>query len=299
MDSLHTIKKSNALRPFLYIIRRIFPRFLISAASRLRHVWLKATGQWNTAGSWCDQFPWCSPNTWSRIVEVYVTSDNPTVFEYGTGISTLHHLRELFTVGGKYIGVEHSPDWYSRVVQEVLSYCVKCGFRTRVDVNPIEPTRGHHHRARMETVFTVTVKGKDTVCCIRLCPPNTPQYDGDGSYEEFRDYVDALEERSTVVVVDGRARNECVFHAIRSGLINTGGLLVLFEAWRGIEGWMGHRALTGTSDYQPAVREMLALGGELVDGLGVDRWPGQVGRRSASSTSMTYPLEACFLRVIR
>ena len=96
-------------------------------------------------------------------------------------------------------------------------------------------------------------------------------------------------------MIDGRARKECVHHVLRSALLKNGGLVALFEAGRGIDGWMNSPALTGSYDYQPEVREMIAAGGEIVDGDGLDRWPTLNTRRTFSPAAFHYPTEACFL----
>lgn len=40
---------------------------------------------------------------------------------------------------------------------------------------------------------------------------------------------------------------------------------------------------------------MLALGGKLFDGSGLDSWPGLKQRRTMGANAFAYPAEACFL----
>jgi hypothetical protein len=98
-----------------------------------------------------------------------------------------------------------------------------------------------------------------------------------------------------VVIVDGKVRKACVNRVLDTDFLKSDGMLALFEAWRGMDGWMGRPALTGPSNYQLEVQRMLALGGELVDGIGLDRWPDLRHRRTMESTAYSYPAEACFL----
>ncbi len=85
-----------------------------------------------------------------------------------------------------------------------------------------------------------------------------------------------------MVIVDGRARKACIAcieRALDTNYLRPGGLLALFDAGRGQEGWLGYPTKTGTSDYQPVVQRILDLGGELIDGYGTDRCPRQKRRR--------------------
>ena len=120
---------------------------------------------------------------------------------------------------------------------------------------------------------------------------------GDRALEDFSEYVNAVDEPGDVVIVDGKARKACINHILDKNLVKPGGMCVLFEAWRGTENWMAEAQLTGSADYQPEVQRMLNLGGELVDGVGLDRWPGLRFRRTIGRTAFWYPLEACFLTI--
>lgn len=277
--------------------KKWIPRPLIKPAKKMRK-WV-----WNLTHLWAkedvpleEQFPWCSPDIWHRIVEFYMARPAPIIFEYGTGASTLHHLRNLLSVGGTYIGVEHHWEWYVEVVQAVLREAIRHDLRLQFDGGPVAMPPDFPVKAYDLTAHLRTETGKECTVHLKLRPPYNRTDDPDGTLEEFREYVYALQEKADVVIVDGRARKACVNYVLERGFLKPGGLLVLFEAGRGVDGWLGWPALRGTSNYQPEVQRMLALGGELLDGSGVDTWPGLKKRRTPASNAYAYPLEACFLR---
>lgn len=239
--------------------------------------------------AWDEDHPWASPNIWNRIVAFYSGRPQPVVFEYGTGVSTLHHIKNLLGSGGAYVGVEHEACVYLQAISEIYSFSLRnrhqltCSFSSGEDgvVLPV----------RSDIEFSITA-ANGAACAVRL------KYRArDMSHPESRwkTYVHALDEPCDVIIVDGRVRKDCVNHVIDSGFLKPGGMLALFEAWRGTEGWQGRPKLVGKSDYQPEVRRMLGLGGELADGDGLDGWPGLKKKRGTRSTSHSYPAEACFL----
>ncbi|MEW6406432.1 MAG: hypothetical protein AB1649_32000 [Chloroflexota bacterium] len=244
-----------------------------------------------------DQFPWCSPNVWQRVVDFYLARPSPVIFEYGTGASSLHHMRNLLAGGGTYIGVEHEMDWYAQVLHFVVCFGIRNGLTVKTTLAPVNMPA----RSKVAAYdATLHLSGPGLAGCtakLKLRSPYNSAKEGDGTLEEFREYVYALDEPGDVVVIDGRARKACVNYILDTGFLKPGGLLALFDAGRGTEGWLGWPALTGTSNYQPEVRRMLALGGEVIHGVGLDRWEGLKQRRTLSRNAYSYPSEACFLRL--
>jgi hypothetical protein len=241
-----------------------------------------------------DQFPWTSPNIWDLVVAHYLSKEQPTVFEYGTGASSLWHIRNLMVQGGTYIGVEHEPNWFGRVLGAVLELAVEKAALVTCEGRP--SLLGHGYDVRL------SLPAKNGTSCavhLRLRPPSHRGNDPDGTAVEFNDYIKALDQACDVVVIDGRARKACVNYLLDGAFIGPEGLLVLMEAGRGQEGWLGSSKSTGTSDYQPEVQRMLSLGGHLVDGIGVERWPGQRRKLIPSNISYSYPAEACLLHVAK
>jgi len=229
-------------------------------------------------------------------VNSYQSINQPKVFEWGVGVSSISHIRNLLSMGGMYIGVEHKTEWYFQVLHSVMLYAVRSGLDVEVQGKP-EPAPADFPVVAYDTVLNL--QGSAVVGCtvqLKLRSPYNRTQDADGSLEEFREYAYALTEPADAIIMDGRARKACVNYVLDNTLLKPAGLLVLMEAGRGVDGWLGWPKLTGTSDYQPEVQRMLSLGGELVDGCGLDRWPWLKKRRTPGSNAYYYPLEACFLR---
>jgi hypothetical protein len=219
--------------------------------------------------------PFTSDNTWQLLSgHCHSLGRSPSILEYGSGVSTYYHLKTLGACGGgKLVSVEHDLDWYRKLVR---SFRRAFGVDARREQVPIE---AFGVRSRFEYLY-------------RPAHGLT----GCGTYQEFQEYVDAPRGRHDLVVVDGRARKACVRHVLEQDLLSDRGLLVLYEAGRGHADWPVPSHRQGTWDYQPEVAEMLRRGGVLVQGSGVDHWPGWT--RAGTPTphfASSYPMEACFL----
>jgi len=126
-------------------------------------------------------------------------------FEYGSGGSTLYFADRVAEV----VSVEHDKEWHREV------------------------------KALLSDNGIVNVRHK-------LCPPTSTAPDGDAEYDRYRSIrysdnsayfyeyaasIDAFDDgRFDVVLVDGRARNACVSHALPK--IRKGGWLVLDNSER-------------------------------------------------------------------
>jgi hypothetical protein len=279
-----------------YATRRFLGPALTNRLGNLKHFL-----QRSILGSYEDatlrtSLPWCSPNTFDLIVAAYRRTPSPYVHEYGSGASTLWHLKVLLTTGGTLVSVEHDAKWALRVsdaAKEILPNPFPINAHTvRNGRQPGSPRSGS------EIEFcTRATNGVELRFALKVRPPDGRRLDPDGTADEFRDYVFSLDRPADIVIVDGRARKACVRHVLDNQLLRSGGSLALFEAGRGAEGWLDAPALQGTSNYQPEVERMLNLGGILVDGTGYDSWPGQLKRRSFGSLSMRYPSELCLLQL--
>jgi predicted O-methyltransferase YrrM len=144
-----------------------------------------------------DATPWLT----FRAIRWLASNIDPTmrVFEYGSGGSTLFfasRVREL-------VSVEHDAEWHART---------------------------------SEALDAASVRN-----CTYLLRPPTPQVDvrfasSDAAYEglDFADYVNAIGDYTDasfdLVVVDGRARPDCVRAAL--GKVKPGGLLLLDNSER-------------------------------------------------------------------
>lgn len=279
-----------------YRMKKTMPFPLLRAGRTLKaSIWHLLNSKATKSLPLADQFPWCSPNVWERIVNFYSSIPRPVVLEYGTGVASIWHVGNLLAQGGTYIGVEHKQDWYRKVLDEVISYGLHKGLNVKYTGKPLI-TSSNLYSTSYDAAFTL--EGREFAGCtvkLKLRPPHERIQGTDGTLAEFREYVEALDETCDVIVVDGRARKACVNYVLDTNFLKPGGLLVLLEAGRGLEGWLGSPAFTGTSNYQPEVQRMLTLGGQVVNGSGLDRWPGLKRRRAPRSNAYTYPSEACFL----
>lgn len=275
--------RSSAPRPLLRLARSAR-----AGAWKLRHSRRSAPIE--------SEAPWCSPNVWERIVKAYSGALDPVVGEYGTGASTLHHIRNLLERRGTYVGVEHEPDWYYKVLQGIARLCLNRGIRLTGSVESVA-SAGREVFA-LDTVLSLS--GENGSCCmvkVKLRHRGACADPHGATREEMLDYVLALEERCDVAIVDGVARKACIAHVLGSGLLRSAGTLMIHDAGHGVQNWLGRPTLTGTRDYRPEIERLLAMGGELCDGVGFDTWPGMKGRRTIGPEAYRYPLEACFMRM--
>ncbi len=218
--------------------------------------------------------PFTSENTWRLLSDHCRLLRRPaSVLEYGSGTSTYYHLLTLAGCGGgRLVSVEHDLDWHRKVLRSF-----RRAFSPRITGETLE----------------LTLAGV-SLSLEYLHRPGRGQT-GCGTYQEFRDYVEAPTGPFDLVVVDGRARKACARHVLEQGLLSERGLLVLYEAGRGHAEWPVPSQRSGTWDYQPEVAEMLRRGGALVRGSGVDHWTGWT--RPGTPTphfALEYPMEACF-----
>ena len=116
------------------------------------------------------------------------------ILEWGAGFSTLHFPR-LMNYPFKWHSVEHDEQWYNQLIT--------------LNQNP------------------------DVLITLRK-PHNYPYTDehGDGSYEDFRDYIETPDDgtKYDLIIIDGRARNECLLKAMT--IISDGGIILLHDANR-------------------------------------------------------------------
>jgi hypothetical protein len=218
--------------------------------------------------------PFTSENTWRLLSEhCERIGRRPVILEYGSGMSTWYHLKNAAACGGgTVVAVEHDYEWYLKMTRSLRRIF---GVELRHEELPLA-MQGAEVRLRY------------------LYRPGTG-LTGCGTYEEFRDYVDAPSGQFDLIVVDGRARKACVRRALADDLLSDRGLLVLFEAGRGHPSWPHANQRGGTWDYQPEVKALLDRGGALVEGSGLDAWSDW---RSPAAPhpcfGERYPMEACF-----
>lgn len=133
-------------------------------------------------------------------------SDKMTVFEWGSGDSTLFFAKRVKQV----ISIEHGPYWYKKLSKELEREAIK-----NVNLSLVEP---------------VLVDETDS-----LYISTDGKYVGkDLDKLSFEDYVKAIDnfpdEYFDMVLVDGRARPGCIRHALPK--IKKGGYLLLDNSER-------------------------------------------------------------------
>ena len=269
---------------FVEIAKGLLPRKFRKA---LKHKLLSPRGYVDLQ----TQPPWSSPNVWEVVVATYLGKKHPAIFEYGAGASSIHHLRNLLNGrGGSYTAVEHDRSWYGRVCGAVVELAVRLGrsCTTRQTVFGTDALDFHMSISMADSFFCEI--------CLKWRAPERGFREGEGSSEQFENYIKASGEGPyDLLVVDGRARKACVDHVLDNHLLKKGGTLALFDAGRGIEGWLGKPALTGDGDYQPAVRRMQAQGATLLDGIGYFSWPNLDEDFLIGRPNPPIPREACVL----
>ncbi len=261
--------------------RGVPPSLLVRAAG---HLFVRALrGKVYLGARPEEEVPWISPDVWKRVVDYYRALDRPTVFEWGTGTSSIWHLRALLERGGTYVGVEHNVLWFMQMVASIA----RDAARMRVSFDVEWRGAGNGFDAAMRL-------GPAVDAVLRFRPRHRGAKGGDEA--RYASYVEALDRAADLVVIDGRARRACVRRALDTAWLKTGGLLVLFEAGRGDPTWFDTHQREGKLDYRREVEEMVRLGGQLVDGMGLDRWDGLTRRRTLGPHALgPYLREACIL----
>ena len=222
-----------------------------------------------------DDYPWMSPNIWNEIVNFYRHLDSPVIVEFGTGASTINHFFEMTKLEkAKYIGIENDPSWFWLVVASLLNKSQKMGIDCDIKMNHREQSNNFQGYVDVEMNFN------NVIFLLRLRTSES-------------EYFAAFDKLCDVIVIDGIARKQCVQMILHSDYLRNGGLMILMEAGRGSDRWWEGK-LYGDSDYSKEVELLLSLGGEFLDGNGVDNWPN-CKRKSPRPTSYYCPLEACKL----
>lgn len=236
-------------------------------------------------------YPFSSPNVWNNVVSVYKDKDYPAIFEYGCGISSIHHVRNLLAGrGGSYTAVEHDRSWFANVCTALGQFFLREG-------HPFAATAECHGAARSEFHLQVSSPANKHVQILLHYRASDGGFKaGEGTAEQFGEYINAVGQSAhDLIVVDGRARKACVHHVLDNDLLKPGGSLALFEAGRGTAEWLGRATCQGAEDYQPAVQRMQKLGATLLDGMGYFSWP--IGPKSFGygKSNPPIPMEACLL----
>ncbi len=129
--------------------------------------------------------------------------DNPVVFEYGSGGSTLYWIKKK----GRVISIEHDPEWYTFLFNQVRNV-------PSVDYRLILPESTEDEMGDPSDPFIYRSKDKDFL---------------NYSFEEFVKQIDEFPDESfDVVLIDGRARASCIYSSYQK--VRIGGMLILDNA---------------------------------------------------------------------
>lgn len=181
--------------------------------------------------------PWMKYREIRLIEEVLATLKPRRALEWGCGFGTLHFGR-LLPPGSEWISVEHDTQWAERIR----------GMRPRGPENP----------------------GRPDIRVYTIPPEREPWQTHDGSYADFRTYVDfpALLGQFDFILVDGRARTACLERA--HSLLSPRGVIILHDANREL-----HIAPRSLFPFQALFRDYRRWAGGMWIG-GKERDPGSV-----------------------
>jgi hypothetical protein len=158
------------------------------------------------------QAPWMSPAA-IRIFKSIISKDMKG-FEYGSGSSTVFFA----SLCEELISIEHHEGWHNTV-------------RTNLDAKSINNVKYHLVKAKLMVNPSVNDKDKFINIQLELILGDFPEAT---VMQEYRDYFSFINNYENAyfdfVIVDGRARTECVCFAMNK--VKPGGFIVLDNAER-------------------------------------------------------------------
>lgn len=181
-----------------------------------------------------DQSPLVSRQPWLTFQAIDFIESNihniDKVFEYGGGASTLYFLgktKELVTV-------EHDPEWF-QLLQEKVGISDKAKWQGQL----ILPEKG------VNTANLDKAKPADYYTEASMFANNT--------FKEYSTFISRFEDGYfDLVLIDGRARTSCLYHAIPK--VRVGGFLVLDNAER--KYYLQHNAAILNESYRLLLNDM-------------------------------------------
>lgn len=201
-------------------------------------------------------YPNMSPNVFTALTDAIGTYERPTVLETGIGISTYHLCKQLRTGGGSYLGIEHNRGWFEIVEAWIYRLLAKQAKHVPVEQSRlIGALQSDYYPKPLLCVNSIFRAGPLTVTLLlRQASGQT----GDGTAEEFHEYLAAIAGPVDVAVVDGRARVPTLECLTERAIIKPGGLLFIHDAktYRDIaqELFPGGTFLDGRGGFKNALR---------------------------------------------
>lgn len=173
-------------------------------------------------------YPNMSPNVFGELKAAIASYRNPTVIETGIGISTYHLCKQLRSTGGTYLGIEHNRGWFEIVEAWIYRLLAKHAKQVPVEQSRLMGAlQSDSYPKPLLCVDSVFRAGPLTVILkLRQASGQT----GDGTAEEFHEYLEAIAGPADVVIVDGRARVPTLRRLAERAIIRPGGLLFIHDA---------------------------------------------------------------------
>lgn len=172
--------------------------------------------------------PGMSPNVFGMLKRVIQTKVHPRVIEFGIGVSTYHLVDCLRGTEATYIGIEHNRSWFD-IVEHWVSRLLTRHAKTLPlaqsrQVGPRQPKFFSRPLLSIDSRFTA---GDLTV---QLLLRQNVGLTGDGTEQEFYEYVQAGSGLADVVIVDGRARVPVLNHIHQTHILAPEGILFVHDA---------------------------------------------------------------------
>ncbi len=200
--------------------------------------------------------PNMSPTVFTALQEAIATVQRPTILETGIGLSTYHLCDQLRKGGGTYIGVEHNWGWFEVVeawIRRLLTlHAGGVPVEQRRFIGPLQPKYYPKPVLHVDSLFAA---GPLT---ITLLLRQATGLTGDGTAEEFHEYLEAIAGPVDVAIVDGRARIPTLERIAAQRVLRPGGMLFLHDAatYRKVAETLfpGGRFLEGRGGFKNALR---------------------------------------------
>lgn len=175
--------------------------------------------------------PSMSPNIWLTLQDIIKRYRNPSVLEYGMGVSTYHICKMLLHSKGSYEGIEHNISWFKivehwiQLLLAVENHNSKTCLSTHLSLK---------QNSNSSLLLNQDVISNEENFQIILSLRPVADYSEDGLLEDFYDYVTAPSSEYDLVIVDGRCRNGALRWISEKGKIKKGGTLIIHDAYKKI-----------------------------------------------------------------
>ena len=147
------------------------------------------------------------PIEFSQVVAAIKATQPRRVLEWGSGGST-REISERFPFIERYISIEHERDWYEKVRSLVTD--------PRLDLYFVEPDNPHLAKPSRRVLKRWEHKAEVDPTILKT----------------YVEYPRTLDLRFDLVLVDGRARVQCM--KVGFDLLDSGGLIIIHDAERDV-----------------------------------------------------------------